>query len=50
LELGIPALLLSWDQAADSLNWPDIIADEIEPYRLGIVGQLLTLMLMSLAQ
>jgi uncharacterized protein len=48
-DAGVPALLLTWREASDD-NWPVDIADEVEPYRLGVTGRMVTLALMSLAR
>jgi hypothetical protein len=45
----VPALLLTWREASDD-NWPVEIADEVDPYRLGVTGRMVTLALMSLAR
>ncbi len=48
-QAGIPALFVSWRDASED-NWPDDIADEVEPFRLGVTGRMVTLTLMSVAQ
>jgi hypothetical protein len=48
-DAGLPALLLTWRGASED-NWPAEIADEVEPYRLGVTGRMVTLALMSLAR
>jgi hypothetical protein len=48
-EAGIPTLWLSWRDASEE-NWPADDADQVEPYRLGVTGQMVTLALMALAQ
>jgi hypothetical protein len=48
-DAGIPALLLTWRDSSEE-NWPVEIADEVEPYRLGVTGRMVTLALMALAQ
>ena len=46
---GVPALLLTWREASDD-NWPVEIDDEVDPYRLGVTGRMVTLALMSMAR
>jgi Zn-dependent M28 family amino/carboxypeptidase len=48
-QMGIPTLWLSWRDASRE-NWPAEHADAVEPYRLGVTGQMVTLSLMALAQ
>ncbi len=47
-QLGIPSILVTW-RGANEDNWPDEIADEAEPYRLGVTGRMVTLSLMMTA-
>jgi hypothetical protein len=47
--LGVPTLLFNW-RGADESNLPDGYADEIDPYRLGVSGRMVTLTLMALAR
>lgn len=47
--VGRPAVLVSWRDASDD-NWPEQLADVVEPYRLGVTGQIVTLSVMSLAR
>jgi len=47
--VGIPTLSLTWREASED-NWPVEIADEVEPYRLGVTGRMVTLTLMGLAR
>ncbi len=46
---GLPTLLITWRGASEN-NWPVVIADEIDPYRLGVTGRMVTLALMSIAR
>lgn len=46
---GIPAVLITW-RGANEDNWPDEIADEVEPYRLEVTGRMVTLVMMNLAR
>jgi Zn-dependent M28 family amino/carboxypeptidase len=46
---GVPALLLTWREASDK-NWPVELADEVDPYRLGVTSRMVSLTLMSLAR
>jgi Zn-dependent M28 family amino/carboxypeptidase len=48
-EAGVPALLLTWRDASED-NWPVEIADEVEPYRLGVTGRMVTLAVMATAR
>jgi Zn-dependent M28 family amino/carboxypeptidase len=48
-EVGIPTLLIAWRDASER-NWPVGLADEVEPYRLGVTGRVLSLALMALAR
>jgi Zn-dependent M28 family amino/carboxypeptidase len=48
-DAGVPALLLTWREASDD-NWPVEIADEVDPYRLGVTGRMVSLAVMSLAR
>jgi hypothetical protein len=48
-EAGLPTLLVSWRGASED-NWPVEIADEVDPYRLGVTGRMVSLALMSLAR
>ena len=47
--LGIPALLVTWRGASED-NWPEELAYEVEPYRLGVTGRMATLATMSIAR
>jgi hypothetical protein len=46
---GIPTLLITWRGSSEN-NWPVGIADEVEPYRLGVTGRMVTFVAMSLAR
>jgi hypothetical protein len=46
---GIPAMLIYWEEA-NRENLPAPLADEIDPYRLGVTGRTVTLALMMLAR
>ncbi len=48
-EAGIPSLLLIWKGASED-NYPDELADEIEPYRLSMTGRAVALGAMMLAE
>jgi len=48
-QVGIPALLVSWRGANES-NWPEELAYEVEPYRLGVTGRMVTLATMAIAR
>ena len=48
-EAGIPTLRLRWREASEE-NWPTEYADEVQPYRLGVTGRMVTLALMALAR
>jgi len=48
-EAGLPTLLITWRGASED-NWPVEIADEVDPYRLGVTGRMVTLALMSVAR
>jgi uncharacterized protein len=48
-EAGIPTLRLRWREASEE-NWPIEYADEVQPYRLGVTGRMVTLALMALAR
>ena len=48
-DAGIPTLWLTWREASEE-NWPATYADEVEPYRLGVTGRMVTLALMALAR
>lgn len=48
-ETGLPTLLVAWRGASED-NWPVEIADEVDPYRLGVTGRMVSLALMSLAR
>jgi len=48
-EVGLPTLLITWRGASED-NWPVEIADEVDPYRLGVTGRMVTLALMSIAR
>jgi Zn-dependent M28 family amino/carboxypeptidase len=45
----IPTLWLTWRDASEE-NWPAQYADPVEPYRLGVTGQMVSLGLMILAR
>ena len=47
-QIGISSILVTW-RGANEDNWPDEIADEIEQYRLGVTGRMVTLALMMTA-
>ena len=46
---GIPTCLITWRGSSED-NWPIGIADEVEPYRLGVTGRMVTFVLMSVAR
>lgn len=46
---GVPIVVLTWQDTGDA-NWPDTIAHEIDPLKLGNAGQILTLAVMALAR
>lgn len=46
---GIPTALLTWTGASED-NWPDALADDVEPDRLGQSGRTAALALMQLAR
>ncbi len=46
---GLPTLLITWRGGSED-NWPVEIADEVDPYRLGVTGRMVTLALMSMAR
>jgi Zn-dependent M28 family amino/carboxypeptidase len=48
-QAGVPTLLITWRGSSED-NWPVGIADEIEPYRLGLTGRMVTFVAMSLAR
>jgi uncharacterized protein len=48
-EAGIPTLLVTWREASEA-NWPVLIADPVESYRLGVAGRMVTLTAMGLAR
>jgi hypothetical protein len=48
-QIGVPTLLVTWRGASED-NWPVEIADEVEPYRLGVTGRMVTLVMMSVAR
>jgi hypothetical protein len=48
-EAGLPTLLITWRGASED-NWSVEIADEVDPYRLGVTGRMVTLALMSVAR
>jgi len=48
-EAGVPALLITWREASED-NWPVEIADEVDPYRLGVTGWMVTLAVMATAR
>jgi Zn-dependent M28 family amino/carboxypeptidase len=48
-QAGLPTLLLTWREASEE-NWPVEMADEVQPYRLGVSGRTVTLALMTLAR
>jgi hypothetical protein len=48
-QAGIPTLLITWRGSSEE-NWPVGIADEVEPYRLGVTGRMVTLVAMSVAR
>jgi Zn-dependent M28 family amino/carboxypeptidase len=48
-QAGVPALLLTWRGASEE-NWPTELADEVQPYRLGVTGRMTALAAMSIAQ
>ncbi|MCB9444966.1 MAG: M28 family peptidase, partial [Ardenticatenaceae bacterium] len=47
--IGVPTILLTWTDASEN-NWPDAIADEINPDFLAITGRMTTLAVMSVAR
>jgi hypothetical protein len=48
-QAGLPTLWMSWRDASEE-NWPIDLADQVEPYRLGVSGRMVTLAVMSLAR
>jgi hypothetical protein len=48
-QAGVPTLLIIWRGSSED-NWPEGIADEVEPYRLGVTGRMVTFVAMSLAR
>jgi Zn-dependent M28 family amino/carboxypeptidase len=48
-ENGIPSILVSWRLAGES-NLPDQVANGVSPERLGIIGRLVALTIMSLVR
>ena len=46
---GIPTMLLTWTGASED-NWPDDLADEIDPDDLAVSGKMATLAVMTLAR
>jgi Zn-dependent M28 family amino/carboxypeptidase len=48
-EAGVPSLLITWREASED-NWPVEIADEVDPYRLGVTGRMVTLAVMATAR
>lgn len=46
---AVPTVLLTWQDAGDE-NWPDVIANEIDPVKLDNGGRILTLTVMALAR
>jgi hypothetical protein len=46
---GVPTILLTWTDASEG-NWPDAIADEINPNFLAATGRMTTLAVMSVAR
>ena len=47
--LGTPTCLITWRGSSED-NWPVEIADEVEPYRLGVTGRMVTFVLMTVAR
>jgi uncharacterized protein len=48
-QAGTPSIKLEWRGASEE-NWPDELADQVDPYRVGITGQILTLTAMNVAR
>jgi uncharacterized protein len=48
-QAGIPTLHLQWREASTE-NWPIELADQVQPYRLGVTGRMVALTLMALAR
>jgi hypothetical protein len=48
-DAGVPTLLITWRDASEQ-NLPLAIADEVEVYRLGVTGRIVTLAVMALAR
>jgi hypothetical protein len=48
-QAGIPTLWLTWREASDE-NWPAEFEDEVQPYRLGVTGRMVTLAAMCMAR
>jgi Zn-dependent M28 family amino/carboxypeptidase len=46
---GVPTILLTWTDASED-NWPDELADEINPNFLAITGRMTTLAVMAIAR
>ncbi|MFZ5917254.1 MAG: M20/M25/M40 family metallo-hydrolase [Chloroflexota bacterium] len=49
LRAGIPSLLVTWRGASED-NWPDELAYDVQPLRLGVTGRMVTLAAMALAR
>jgi hypothetical protein len=41
--------LITWRESSEE-NWPVEIADEVDPYRLGVTGRFVTLAVMATAR
>ena len=48
-EAGIPTLLITWRGSSED-NLPDELADEIDPYRLGVTGRFVAMTVMAAAR
>src|SRR5690606_36207709 len=45
----VPSLALTWQDAGDA-NWPDSIANEIDPVKLGNAGRIIALAVMGVVR
>ncbi|MBN1584227.1 MAG: M20/M25/M40 family metallo-hydrolase [Anaerolineae bacterium] len=48
-ERGVPSTLVAWRDASEE-NLPDEMADQVEPYRLGVAGRMVIFALVSIAK
>lgn len=49
LAQAVPSLALTWQDAGDA-NWPDIIANEIDPVKMGNAGRIIALAVMGIVR